>query len=618
MFRYIALCWDRGRAEQDAAAVRLCASLRQHPAWCCAHIGDGLLVFVTGARAGQNGVLPLPGGRGVVLGRVFRRLDQSAAAGATHVLDLSDAQAAALVQRQGAALTGGLWGRYVAFLHCVDGPRVVRDPTGALPCFRLVHLGLDVLFSWLEDALALLPGLPVPAVDLHAVAVHLGQGRYSGPATGLTGVTRVLAGESAPIGPRPGRQSVMVWNAASFAREARGCAPDAQPTLLRNTTRACVQAWAVDGGPVLVRLSGGIDSAIVLSCLTAADSPLPVTCINYRSCGIDADERAYARLAAAHANRPLIERERDWQEPLEPILGAALTPDPGGLVGRLGTGRQDAVLAQALGAHRLFTGAGGDQLFFELPSCWPLVDHLQTHGLDGALWSVALDAARLGRVSVWTAIGMALRERLRPTDPWPPAGQRPVLLSRDAWVASPPRDRYLHPALARGHGLPIGKASQLLQLLRPLDYYDPLLREDAPEVLHPLLSQPLIELCLATPLSDLVRGGRGRALARQAFRNDLPAPIRDRRSKGGLGEHLARLLDHNRHTVRALLLDGELARHGLLDRQAAGQLLAGQAPVAETLQFELIQCLGVEAWLQRAATHRPQTPHPPAARTGHA
>lgn len=473
MFRYIALCWDRGHPDRDATTVRLCASLRQHPAWCCVHIGEGLLVFQTGARAGQNGTLVLPGGRGVILGRVFHRLGADTDAGAAPVQDLSDARAAALTRGHAGALGEHFWGRYVAFLHGDDGPRVVRDPTGALPCFRLVHRGVDVVFSWLEDILAMLPDLATPAVDLQAIAVHLGHGRSCGPATGMAGVTRVLAGESAPIGPNPGRRAAMVWRAAALAREARCSAPAALPALLRSTTRACVQAWAVQGGHVLLRLSGGLDSSIVLSCITAADTAAHVTCVNHHSPGADGDERAFARLAAAHARRPLVERERDPHEPLAPILDAAVTPDPGGLVGRLGTSRQDAALAQSLGAHCLFTGAGGDQLFFELPSCWPVVDHLQARGVDAALWSVALDAARLGRVSVWSALGQALRERLRPSDPWPPTGRRPLLMSRDAWVAAPPRDRYLHPALAHGHGLPIGKASQLLQLLRPIDYYDP-------------------------------------------------------------------------------------------------------------------------------------------------
>lgn len=612
MFRYIALCWDHRDGGADAAATRCCMSVRRQPSWSCVFASDGLQVYMTGARAGQNGALPLPGGRGIVLGRVFRRLDPDADAVAPQVVSVSGAEAAALAQGHGAGLTDRLWGRYVAFLCCEDGPRVLRDPTGALPCHRVTHQGADVVFSWLEDALALLPDLPAPTVDLQAVAVHLGHGRSSGPATGLTGVTRVLPGESAPIGPGPGRRASLAWDAGTFAREARRSDPHGLPARLRRTTRACVQAWASDGGPVLLRLSGGLDSSIVLSCLTPDDTTAPVTCVNHRSAGTDGDERAFARLAAAHAHRTLIERERDAGEPLETILGVALTPDPGGLVGRLGSGRLDAALAGAVGAHRVFTGAGGDQLFFALPCCWPLADHLHTRGVDSDLWRVALDTARLGRVSVWAAIGAALRERVRPGDPWPPARRPPALLCRDAWVAAPPRDRYLHPALALGHGLPVGKASQLMQLLQPIDYYDPLLRDAAPEVVHPLLSQPLVELCLATPIADLVRGGQGRALAREAFRGDLPDRIRGRRSKGGMGDHLARLLANNRDTARSLLLDGELARHGLLDRRTTAQRLAGQVPVADAARFELIQCLGVEAWMRRACAHDPQVPHRPA------
>ncbi|MBE0550263.1 MAG: M20/M25/M40 family metallo-hydrolase [Rubrivivax sp.] len=107
-----------------------------------------------------------------------------------------------------------------------------------------------------------------------------------------------------------------------------------------------------------------------------------VTCINYHSPGIDSDERSYARLAAARAQRELIERERIAGFRLESILHAAPTPTPGNHVGRMGSAQMDAEVAAAHGASALFTGGGGDQLFFEFRQCWPAADYLCLRGLD--------------------------------------------------------------------------------------------------------------------------------------------------------------------------------------------------------------------------------------------
>ena len=599
MFRFIALAWEPTSASDAALARGLAQQLLAHAAWQRAWSRPGLQVFAAGLAPRIHEVLPFDGDGGVVLGKLFRRGD-GAASTAPVMLDAADS--ASIVRSGGTALVRGFWGRYVAFWHDpLVGCWVLRDPGGSLPCYRLQHEGLTILFSWLEDILDCFPGLPRPRVNTDGLAAHLVLGELGGRATALEGVTQVLPGERLSLHVAPGSSSLL-WNAFD---QARLPPIDHLPTAeaaLRQTVRDCALAWASCHDRILLRLSGGVDSSILLSCLASGRTPAEVTCLNYHSPGADSDERHYARLAATRAQRTLLERERVSGFRLEPILEAARLPTPGSHVGRMGSARMDAALAAQTGASALFTGGGGDQLFFEFRQWWPAADHLRLRGFDRAFLRAAMDAARLGKVSVWRVLRLALADRLRRHPPVQTPGRYLTLVTQDtiAQVCEAARDpRFVHPALLADTPLPIGKWTQAMQLMHPVSCYDPLEREAAPELVNPLLSQPLVELCLRLPTYVLAHGGRGRALARRAFADDLPPEIANRQSKGGMEEHLRAVLLGNLDFIRALLLDGELVRRGLIDRGRTETALSGRPTTLASRAGEIHIALGVEAWLRR-------------------
>lgn len=601
MFRYIALAWDERIAAHSATATRLSQALREYDGWQIALMRPGLHVFTAGARQGINGVYRLSCDRGVVLGRLFRRQELGGSSSTDVRLSADDAER--IVSTSGQALIQDYWGRYVAFLAtAAGGAQVLRDPCGTLPCWCLLqHDGVGLAFSWLEDVLQALPGIPPPAVDWEGLAAHILFGHLGGRETALEGIRQVAPGESAPLVPGIGSPTLL-WNAVEVAREGARKESSATADRLRQTTRACAQAWADCYDPILLRLSGGLDSAILLSCLDRNGKEARITCLNYHSPGSDSDERSYAHLAAGHAGRPLLERQRDLDFRLEEVQDVALMPVPGSYVGRMGTSRMDAEVAAALGAVAMFTGGGGDQLFFELRCTWPAADYLRTRGLDRGFLNAALDAARLGRVSVWHAIRQAVADSLHPTDPGEESGRHLMLANHAVLAALRQRDRFIHPALHGAHRLPIGKLYQVHDLSCAFDYYDPYQRQAAPELVNPLLSQPLLELCLALPTFVLTRGGRGRALARQAFAGDIPAEIAGRRSKGGMEEHISAVLQRNLPFARSLLLDGHLVRHGLIDRARLEATLSGRISPRAAHVGEVHNYIAIEAWLQRLGT----------------
>jgi asparagine synthase (glutamine-hydrolysing) len=597
VFRYIALAWDDRIAAHRAAAMRMSHALREYDGCQAVLLRSGLHVYTAGARQGVNGAYVLPCDRGVVLGRLFRRHELGQAVAGDVQLGTEDADQ--ILRTDGRALIRDYWGRYVAFLPAPSGgTQMLRDPCGTLPCWRMHHAGVGIGFSWLEDVLQALPDIPLPSVDWDGLGACILLGHLGGRDTALKGIHQVPPGESTPLVPGIGTPELL-WNAVDIARDGAHKELADAMSQLRRTTRACVQAWAACYDPILLRLSGGVDSAIVLSCLDRNGEEGRVTCLNYHSPGSDSDERSYARLAAGRAGRPLLERQRDPDFGLEQVLDVARMPMPGSYVGRMGTSRMDAEEAAALGAPAMFTGGGGDQLFFELRCTWPAADYLRTRGLDRGFPNAALDAARLGRVSVWQAIRQAAIDSLHPTDPCDGSGRHLMLARPQALAPTWQRARFVHPALHAAHRLPIGKLHQVHDLSCAFDYYDPYQRQAAPELVNPLLSQPLVELCLALPTFVLTRGGRGRALARQAFAGDIPAEIAGRRSKGGMDEHIAAVLQRNLPFARNLLLDGELLRRGLLDRGRLEATLSGRISPQAAHVGEVHNCIAIEAWLQR-------------------
>jgi asparagine synthase (glutamine-hydrolysing) len=595
MFSYIALAWNPKAEQPTATARQLATSLGSDRRWRVALSRPGLAVFAAGERPDINQAYLLAAGRGVILGKLFQREGPAPAPG--HFADRAG-ESDGIVRTAGGQLVDRYWGRYVAFIEAADGDlHVLRDPSGALPCFRMHHDGVDVVFSWLEDVLTGLPSIPLPSVNWECLAAHIAFVELTGRPTALEGISQVLHGERVPLGTDRG-PARLLWNPGDHAAADPVSEVDQASDALHEVVRHCATAWASCYESVVLRLSGGIDSSILACCLSEHDTRTRITCLNYHSPGSDSDEREYARLAASRAGRELVEIERDAGFRLEQMLDVARTPSPTNYLGRLGA-RTDAELAVAVGAPALFTGTGGDQLFFEFGEWWPAADYLRTRGIDVGFIGAALHAARLGRVSLWRAMRLALADRFRRRPP-PLHAARPWKLGTEAlWEPTRHPARFLHPVHAEASPLPIGKLMQVQQFTHFGGYYDPYQREAAPELVNPLLSQPLIELCLRIPTYVLTLGGRGRGLARRAFAEDLPPEIAGRRSKGGLQEQIETVLTRNLDLARQVLLDGELVKQGLLDRRLLESALAGGPRAAPGRAGEIHMYIGVEAWLQQ-------------------
>jgi asparagine synthase (glutamine-hydrolysing) len=594
MFRYVGLAWDPSQPKLVLESNRLAAGLVRARGWSTVLVRPGLQVFATGVKPRINGAYELQGSQGVVLGRLFRRAELETSESAD--ITLARQESEVIRESGGRSLVLDFWGRYVAFISTASGHHsVLRDPSGALPCFHLKHQGVTIVFSWLDDVLALLTPDALPHVNWDALQAHILYGGLGWHETALAGVSEVLAGERFEL---ESGTSTLLWSGIDIASSPSQTSSASAAAKLRDVVHACTRAWASCHDTILLRLSGGVDSSILASCLSADRTETDVLCVNYHSEGSDSDERLYARLAASRAGRDLIERERDANFRIDRVLTVARMPAPVAYAGWMNA-TTDARLAAAHRASAMFTGAGGDPLFFQFASWWPAADYLKVRGLDRGFPAAAMDAAHLSKSSVWHVARRAFGEWLRPDRRIRTTDVRAhVLLTPQALSPSWPQRRFAHTELLRST-LPIGKHMQAAHLLHPIGYYDPLERDAAPEIVNPLLSQPLVELCLRLPSYVLTEGGQGRALARRAFSADLHPEIATRRSKGGMEEHVKAILMANLPFARSMLLDGELARRGLVDRDKVEQLLSNTPTAIAAHMGHVHSLIGVEAWLTR-------------------
>jgi asparagine synthase (glutamine-hydrolysing) len=87
----------------------------------------------------------------------------------------------------------------------------------------------------------------------------------------------------------------------------------------------------------------------------------------------------------------------------------------------------------------------------------------------------------------------------------------------------------------------------------------------------------------------------------------LPARIASRRSKGGMEEHAVAVLRNNIDFARGLLLEGELVRRQLIDRNKVEEVLSGRPTALVSHPSQIHTLIAIEAWLGRWSDTRRAT-----------
>jgi asparagine synthase (glutamine-hydrolysing) len=598
MLHFIALVWDPASLlNSDAARQMLRRFQERGPRWQVALQRQGFAALYTHAGPSADEPYLFHDERGVAFGRLFERSYSAGEVPARVTFDQTATDAA--IASEGRTLIEQYWGQYIAFGldERNEAVWVVRDPTGGVPCLRLRTNGVDVYFQRFEDCERLRP--PLLSINHRYICGRLAYDAVSRRESGLNEVSMVLPGERI-LHRRDQRETTFIWDPLQIAASELVDDPAEAIRQTRDTVRACVHAWASCFDGILLYLSGGLDSSIVLSCLADAPTGPEVLCLNDFSPGANSDERIYARHAAERARCKLIERPRSAQIDLGLLRRLPRSAYPAPACVDLETAAREAEFAEQNGLTAHFNGDGGDELFHRSSRLPPSIDYAYRHGLRPALLSLALNDATYLHTSFWHVLKIAREYGLR-RRPWNAGelwheGMRPLLSPHVAAEAR--RDpQFIHPQFRGSRHLPPCKLDQAYNLtLHAMRNHNPLTPTNYPVEISPLNSQPLIELSLRIPQYVLTLDGRDRSVARYAFANDIPPQISLRRTKGGVEEFLKDLLARNADTVRELLLDGFLVQQRYLDKDKLERVLAGGPTDISSYNSELMGYLDIEAW----------------------
>jgi asparagine synthase (glutamine-hydrolysing) len=617
MYRYFILSWNPAEPQSVATAHWLSEQLlARQPGWSRAFMAAGVAAFHAGLDAGASETRLLDQDAGAVFGRIFHR--ESSSTPAALRVEFDPHESRQIVRSGGRRLLERYWGRYVALIaDAATGETwVMRDPSGHMPCFMARHRGVNLVFSDLEDCVAL--GALQFTVSWDYIRAWLAYSGYQARETALEEVSEVQFGERVRfIGDTISRS--FEWDPLAIAQTDPIQDPQAAVAALRHTTRACIHAWAACYPDILHSLSGGLDSSIVLSCLKDAPSQPHVTCLHYFGTGPDEDERRYARLMASHTGTELIEHPLSVPEAkLEQLLNLRRSPRPWFYLYEVQHNRFESQLSADRNIRSVFCGSGGDGVFFQGNADLAVTDYLFDHGPGRDLLQVAVDAARVSRKSIWPLLLGAVRARTftPPLHPLRTSGQ-PVrtIVSQEVLSAGKRNAKMIHPWFAdrATRTVPPGILCHTLSVGAAPAYYPSFDSGLYPERTAPLLSQPLVELCLRIPTYVLIRNGMDRATARRAFAPDLPSAITKRRNKGRIDQHIRDVLDANLDFVRDRLLNGRLVQAGLLNRRNLELYLTRERSPADFQYSQILQeQLCVEAWLAGWMDSRQSTPIRPA------
>jgi asparagine synthase (glutamine-hydrolysing) len=607
VYRYLALIWnaadERSRLAMISLTERLQAGATQ---WSRVLDCPGVVVFHADRRVGSSDATPLAHSSGAVLGRIFTRDMENPQAAARVVFN--EAESSLIAASGGRRLLEQYWGRYVAIVrNSLTGEVwVLRDPSGGFPCWLTTYEGVSLVYSDLEDCHAL-GGLPF-TVNWNYIAGFVAHAGLQIRATALNEVSEVQPGERLRFASGVVQRS-LEWDPIAIARAAPLESLEEALAALRSTTVGCIHAWASCYDGILHNLSGGLDSSIVLSCLATAPSRPGLVCLNYFGTGPNEDERRYARAMAERVGARLLEHQFDTNDVrLRKLASLRRSPRPWFYMYEIERGDLEGDLAAQYGATSLFSGAGGDSVFYQARADLAVTDYLFEHGFDKGLLRTAIDAAQVSRKSIWPLLWGAVRARLFATA-WDPVSMaKPLartIVNREVIEAAKHDKGLAHPWLAERatRGVPPGILWHVMSISIPPAYYPSFGIGPYPERTLPLLSQPLVELCLRIPSYTLINSGQDRALARRAFANDLPPEIVRRRAKGRADQHVRNIVDANLEFIRELLLDGLMVQRGLLNRESLDRYLTRGSSPADFQYSEILQeHVCTESWLRRAVT----------------
>lgn len=615
MFRYIIAIGD-AKSAFDCEQIMDLRRRLQYSSENWQSVLDAPAVYAAYVPESQssNSAIALADGSGVILGSLFRSPHRADTNPPRSIRSLARKESEDIVDSRGRLLVRDYWGYYVAALvYPKNSCRLVmRSPVSPLACFQ-VNLGSSTVFFSHVDDFAALELMPL-SINWDCITAQVTGGDFLTGETAIKEITSIECGECVECR-SDGRLEHTYWDPRGFLQEKSPEGFSGATLTVRNTTEYCVNAASSPHSHILVTLSGGLDSSIVLSSLSRSPHKPLITAVNYNSRGIG-DERRFARSMARTANCRLVERARNQSLDLRRIEECNRTVRPVLNFSAPDTEARNTALARELQASAIFNGELGDNIFGSHPGPGVLVECVRDLGLGRRCLSVAMDYAMLKRQSLWRTLATA-HDECRSVAGNPDFNSTREVRrhygdgrARSLMLASPEAeehnskmgDRFIHPWLRQSRLIAPGAHALLFGLITVTSttYHSPFSSPtDLPQV-SPLVSQPLVEAALHIPAYLHCKNGRDRSVARAAFADVLPTEVLQRGlGKGGPTLWAKDVVENNREFLREYLLSGILVRQRLVDRKKLETVLSPRIAKSTVIVGDIFAKLYIEAWLRK-------------------
>lgn len=590
---FFAMSWDPEDATARSFAHKLDRKMSPH---LCASkcVTSGFSLFDLSDENGCNRITSIEPkheiSRGAVFGQMFRTLESSEPN--CESLHLSDEEQVAIAHSLGEVIPQRYWGRYVAFLKTDSGFSVISDPTSGIPCFYTIINGVVLVFSNLE--LCDFLDKSQFTINTDFIRKLLVYDKIQTGETGLLEVSELLGGQRIIFRKNECCKN-FIWNPGDVARQPFSGGPEAAAQLLKRTTEQVAAAWAARFKRIELNLSGGLDSSIVLACLSKAIGPEQVRAVHYLLDSDDLSELKFAQMASEHFRCPLAIEKRSPRSILPP-------PDshpPSVRPFREFLEPEDSVYELHPGTMT-FTGQGGDHLFWAKRSHVRLSDYLAIKGINWRVFSEIAETAQLTGKSIFDVVNCAADEVLR-RDAQSEFIQ--AMVDRETRVTAPIyKELDLHDlrpfAKSWTEGLPRGKAEQVGSLMHLVHVRTAMARNKPRSLVHPLISQPLLELCLRIPTFLLSYRGESRGLIRAAFSKELPPQIARRFTKGRASRFFSEQTRTNQPRIREALAFGALVEMQIVQSQDVLRFIDCSEYRTHKYGKVLPNLYMIEAWLR--------------------
>lgn len=495
------------------------------------------------------------------------------------------------------------WGSFALAIVVDEGRGLIlgRDALGLSRCYFASDNGAFAFASRLDVLVDILGKRP--SLDWRYLASCIVHGPLPVRRCPLEGVRQVPPGTLVRLD-ASGVHELAYWNPFKVAAEI-GDVPSGEE--VRQTLKACVAAWVRGSTNAVVSLSGGLDSSSIAWALQ--DHPAAVAIHLDVGTIASADEYEYARLVAERYKLRLHHIKGAGALPLSPVETSPERWDEPS--SQLLHQRYDEIQSAIGGPGAVHvSGSGGDQVFnARVDAPLQLHDELLTCGIGFAIRSALTYSRREGLPLVSLFWSLITSEALRLVSPTALARRVPFTMPAPGWLTEPhrcgpdcPSSLVAELAAVCAH-IPSGKARHATEIAFAQGIVGPEPRHPGgPPPAYPMLSVPLVEMALRTPMHALIGAERDRILLRDAMAPVLPDQVVMRQDKGEYAGMYQLGLRRNFNMAKELIVDGYASSAGIIDASGAVDDLSASALGASHQFWPLVSLLAVETWCRAWST----------------